>query len=115
VANYSPDVILLNPTDFAAIELTKGSTNDHYIYANPTGSVAPQIWGLPVVETNAMTVGRFVVMDRNAAQIWDRQSASVSISYEEGNNFTKNMATILAEERLAFSIYLSGGIIGGTF
>lgn len=115
VANYSPNVIILHPTDFAEIELTKGSTNDHYVYANPTGSVPPQIWGLPVVQTTAQTVGRFVVMDRNAVQIWDRQSVSVSISYEDSTNFQKNMATLLAEERLAFAVYLAGGIIGGTF
>lgn len=39
------------------------------------------------------------------AQIWDRQQASVQISMEDGNNFVKNMATILCEERLALTIY----------
>ena len=49
------------------------------------------------------------------AQIWDRMDAAIQISYEDGNNFTKNMATLLAEERLALTVYRPAAFVSGSF
>lgn len=112
--NYEPDFVVLNPSDWADIELSK-ETGGLYVFANPGGVIPQVVWGMRVVLSNSMTAGSFLVGASMGAQIWDRETASVAISYEEGNNFTKNMATILAEERIALTIYNSGAFIGGSF
>lgn len=112
---YDPSVIILNPTDSAEIEMIKDA-DGRYIWADPTAVNGRPMWGVPVVVTNSMTAGRFLLVDTaQASMIWDREDMSVSVSTEEGNNFTKNMVTILAEERLAHVIYLTRAIVGGTF
>src|SRR3546814_7545670 len=47
---------VLNPIDWAEIELTK-ITDGGYLFANPQNDSQPRLWGLPVVETQAMTAG----------------------------------------------------------
>lgn len=106
---------VLNPIDWAQIEVTK-DTQNRYIFANPTGQAGPVMWGLPVVESLAMTVGNFLTgAFRMAAQIFDREDANVLISTEDRDNFVRNMVTILAEQRLALAVYRPQALIAGTF
>lgn len=114
--NFSTDntFVVLNPQDFADIELTK-ETAGMYVFANPASTISQSIWGMRVVLSNSMTAGTFLVGNGNEAQVWTRQNAEVSISYEDSTNFQKEMATLKAVERLALTIYNSGGFIGGTF
>lgn len=112
-SNYTPNVILLNPQDWWTINLAKDGEN-RYLIGQPQGVIPRTLWGLPVVTTNTMTAGRFLVMDTNSCEIWDREDAAVEVSYEDSVNFQKNMITVRAEERIAFTVYQTGGIIGGT-
>lgn len=115
LALYPATGHVLNPTDWAAIELTK---DDHgrYIWANPAGLVGPTLWGLPVAVSLAMPIGTFLTGAlAYAAQIFDREDANVLISTEDRDNFVKNMVTILAEERLALVVRRPQALIKGTF
>lgn len=116
VANYNTDntFCVLNPQDWADIELTK-ETAGMYVFSNPASMIAETIWGMRVVISNSMTAGTFLVGNGDEAQVWTRQNAEVSISYEDGTNFQKEMATLKAVERLALTIYNKGGFIGGSF
>lgn len=115
LSEYDAEFIVLNPADWEDIELTKDSQG-RYIIANPQSMLGPQIWGLPVIPTNSMTAGNFLVANgTQAAQIWDRQAAAVELSREDGDNFKKNMVTILAEERLALTVYRPTALIKGVF
>ena len=111
--NYTPNLILLNPQDWSTMELAKDSQG-RYLFGNPQGVASRTLWGLPVLTTNTMTAGRFLVLDTNSCEIWDREDAAVEVSYEDSTNFQKNMITVRAEERIAFTVYRAGGIIGGT-
>ena len=114
-SEYMPTAIVLNPTDWAAIEQAKDAEN-RYMFASPQSSAAPMLWGLPVVVTNSLTAGTFLVGAFNmAAQIWDRQDAIVEMSLEDSTNFQKNMVTIRCEERLAVTIYRATAMVGGSF
>ena len=114
-AEYAASGIVLNPVDWAAIETLKDA-NGRYIFGNPQAENEPKMWGLPVVETNAMPSGHFMVGAFDiAAQIFDREDANVQVSTEDADNFTKNLVTIRAEERLAMAVYRPQSFVYGAF
>lgn len=114
LANAFASGIVLHPTDWASIELLKDSTGQ-YLFTNPQTTTEPRLWGRPVVSTQAMTQGRFLTGDFKAhAQIFDRQDANVAISFENKDNFERNMATLRVEERLVLAVYRPEAFIKGT-
>jgi HK97 family phage major capsid protein len=116
LTNHTPSGIVMHPSDWASIELTKDSQG-RYIFVSatdPTG--ASSLWGLPVVQTVAMDLDEFLVGPfRTGAQILDREDANVQVSTEDRDNFIKNMVTVRAEERLALAIYFPAAFITGAF
>lgn len=115
LSEFEADTVVINPADWEAITLTK-ATDGQYVISNPADMLAPRIWGKRVVATNSIASGTFLVGAMTmGAQIWDRMDAAVQISYEDGDNFKKNMATLLAEERLALTVYRPSAFIKGTF
>jgi HK97 family phage major capsid protein len=60
-----------------------------------------------------MTVDKFLVGSfRQGAQIFDRWEKTIEIGYEN-DDFTKNMVTILAENRLAFAVHRPESFVYG--
>jgi HK97 family phage major capsid protein len=105
LAEYPATGIVLHPSDWADIELTK-TDNGQYLFTNPQNGNEPRLWRLPVVDTQAMTLDNFLVgAFKLGAQIFDREDANVEISTEDQDNFIKNLVTIRAEERLALAVY----------
>ena len=105
LAQYPATGIVLHPSDWAAIELTKDNTGQ-YIFANPQSLAQPALWGRPVVPTQSMTqdtalVGAF----RAGAQVFDREEVNVVIATQNEDDFVRNMITIRAEERVALAVY----------
>jgi HK97 family phage major capsid protein len=115
VAEYRASAIALNPVDWADIELTKDSTGS-YIWVNVQEGGVQRLWKLPVVDSNAVPEGEFLVGAMNiAAQVFDREDAAVEVSTEDGDNFRTNMVTIRAEERLALAVYRPESFVHGEF
>jgi HK97 family phage major capsid protein len=115
LAEYRASAAILNPIDWAKIELTKDA-DGRYIWANPRFQAQPALWSLPLVDTNAMEEGEFLVGAFNtAAQIFDREDANVEVSTEDRDNFIKNMVTIRGEERLALAVFRPESFVHGEF
>ena len=115
LSEFVPDVVILNPADAEAIELTKDSQN-RYIVGQPAGAPASALWSTPVHKTNAMPTGTFLVGElQRAAAFWTREDARVEFSNSDGDNFTKNMVTILAELRATVTVFLPAGLVTGSF
>lgn len=113
LAEYPSDGIVLHPSDWAAIELTKDTTGQ-YIIGNPQGNLRPTLWGQPVVATQAMTVDTFLVgAFKMGSQIFDRDDANVVISTENEDDFVNNLVTIMAEERLTSAVYRPEAFVKG--
>ena len=113
LAEYPASGIVLNPIDWARIELTKDSEG-RYIIGNPQGNIGPTLWGLPVVATQALASDKFLVgAFQLGAQVFDRWQARVEIATENEDDFVKNMVTILAEERLALAVYRPEAFVYG--
>lgn len=106
--------VVLNPKDWARIELEKDTTG-RYIIGNPQGTISPTIWGLPVVTTQAIAEDKFLAgAFKLGAQVFDRWDARVEVGYVN-DDFTKNLVTILAEERLALAVYRPESFVFGSF
>ncbi|MFJ2970789.1 phage major capsid protein [Pseudomonas fulva] len=113
LAEFPSDGIVLNPIDWAAIELTKDGEG-RYIIGQPQDGTTPRLWNRPVVSTQAMTQDDFLVgAFKLGAQIYDRMEIEVLISTENDKDFENNMATIRAEQRLAFAIYREEAFVTG--
>lgn len=112
---YDTEFFVLNPVDWEEIELTKDSQGQ-YILARPESLAPPALWGKPVVATQSITEANWLAGNASqAAQIWDRQDATVEISREDSDNFRKNMVTLLCEERLALTVYRPQAFVKGTW
>lgn len=115
LAEYPATGIVMNPIDWARIELLKDTTG-RYIIGNPQGSIGATLWNLPVVETQAVQVDKFLTgAFKLGAQVFDRWQARVEVATENEDDFVKNMVTILAEERLALAVYRPQAFIYGDF
>jgi HK97 family phage major capsid protein len=111
-ADYNATAIILNPADWGAIERTK-TTDDAYVFGAPQ-RLAPTLWGLPVVATNTMTQGKFMVGAMDVAyQVWNRQGTTVEMSEADDTNFQKNLVTVRAEARLGLAIYRPASVYYG--
>jgi HK97 family phage major capsid protein len=102
---YSATALILHPTDFAKIELLKGS-DKHYIWVTvPDGGVT-RLWRVPVIETTVMEEGRFMTGAFGlGAQLWDRMQSTVRVSEHHEDFFVRNAVAILAEVRAALTVY----------
>jgi len=115
LAFYPADGIVLTPTDWHNIELTKDNEN-RYLMANPQGNMPPMLWGRPVVESDGMPNDQFLVgAFRMAATLFDREQATIAVSTEDRDNFIKNMVTILVEERIALAVARPAAFVHGSF
>lgn len=115
LALYPATGIVLSQADWARIELTK-TTDGAYLFASPQGTVENRMWGLPVVDTPAMDIDKFLVGNfQIGATLYDRMGVEVLISTENADDFEKNLATMRCEERLALAVKRPAAFIYGDF
>lgn len=113
LAEFPSDGIVLNPIDWALIEMIKDA-NENYIIGRPQDGAVPRLWNRPVVPTQSMTAGSFLAgAFQLGAQIFDRQEAEIVISTENDKDFELNLVSIRAEERLAFAVYRPEAFVTG--
>ncbi|SHF05085.1 phage major capsid protein, HK97 family [Kaistia soli DSM 19436] len=115
LAEYPADGMVLHPTRWAKIELTKDAQL-RYVFANVIQMAGPQLWGRPVIATQAMDEDEFLTgAFRVAAKIYDRMDTEVLISSEDRDNFVKNMLTVRGEKRLALAVKRPAALVTGAF
>ncbi|MFB9222695.1 phage major capsid protein [Paracoccus cavernae] len=103
---------VLNPIDWAAIELVKDDVGRHII-GQPQGNASASLWRLPVVETVAIAQGKFLTgAFQMGAEVFDLWDSRVEVGFEN-DDFTKNLVTILAEERIALAVYRPEAFVYG--
>jgi HK97 family phage major capsid protein len=111
-----PDTVIVNPADWSAMELTRESANTGmYLYGAPGTVAQPTAFGLRIVVSSHMAEGYFVVgAISGSTALYARQGAVVEMGYV-GNDFTNNLVTIRAEERLGLGVERPAGILYGAF
>lgn len=114
-AGYNPNAIVLNPADWATVEIdifTAGSANIVPFSYDAMGR--PVLFGRRVVTSVGMTADTFAVGDYSmAGTIHNREGVVVEMSESDSDNFTKNLITVRAERRLALASEVPAAIRGG--
>ena len=103
VGRAVPTAYVLNPLDWEAIDLLQDNEARYY-YGGPSDVGTPRLWGLRVVESEAILAGTAWVGDWRRAVLWDREQATISMSDSHSDFFTRNMLAVLAELRAAFGV-----------
>lgn len=103
VGRATPNAFMLHPLDWEAIDLLQDNEARYY-FGGPANIGAPRLWGLPVIESEAMPVGFGLVGDFRRAVLWDREQASIQVSDSHSDFFIRNLVAILAEMRAAFGV-----------
>jgi HK97 family phage major capsid protein len=103
VGRATPTAYLMNPADWETIDLLQDNEARYY-FGGPAQMGQPRLWGLPVVESEAVTAGQAYVGDFRTCVLWEREQASIQVSDSHANFFIRNMVAILAEMRAAFGI-----------
>ena len=105
----SPDTVVVNPADWGAEERTREGASGMYLFGGLTMA------GMQVVLSNAVSAGNILVMNvQQGAVIFERQGATVEIG-RTGSDFTSNLLTIRAEERLALAVLRPSLVYYGDF
>lgn len=103
-AGFPADGILLNPADWATIEIELLTTAaGQQLYSVSDGGV-PRLFGVPVIQSIGMTADNVAVgAFGQAYMVHNREGVVVELSDSDSDNFTKNLITIRAERRLALA------------
>lgn len=112
---YMPDAVIVNPADWGAMERTREYANGTgaYLYGMPGVAGGTNPFGVRIVLSANMTQGKFAIgaFDQ-AAVVYNRQGATVEMGYVNAD-FTNNVVTIRAEERLALAVEKPSAIYYG--
>jgi len=110
----APDTVVVNPAAWGAMELEReGSGSGMYLYGAPGthGGMSP--FGVQVVLSNNMPLANFLIGDLNGScSLYNRQGATVEMGFVD-DDFTKNLVTIRAEERMGLGTDRASGIMYG--
>lgn len=98
-----PTAYVMNPLDWQDIELMRDD-NGRFYGQGPFSLTGSNIWGLPVVTSEAVQPGTAWVADWNYGVIYDREQASVQATDSHADFFVRNLVAILAEFRAAMAI-----------
>lgn len=94
---------VLHPTDWETIDLLTDNEARFY-FGGPSQLGTPRLWGLPVVENEAITPNSGWVADWNLGVVFDREAAQMYMTDSHSDFFIRNIITILAELRLGFGL-----------
>jgi HK97 family phage major capsid protein len=97
---YNPNAVLLNPADFAAIDIAAGTG------VNGSGpDRRGTYWGLTAVAVPGLTAGVAIVGDLSeGVTLFDRGVADVFVTDSHASLFISNILVILAETRVKSAI-----------
>lgn len=96
--------IMLNPYNWERIDLYLTLSGPGTNYRQASQESPPTLWGLNVIESEAVAEGQAIVGDFRKAMLWDREQTTVRATQGYEDFFMKNLVAILAEMRAAFGV-----------
>ena len=114
-ALFTPNYIVMHPTDIAKLDLDKDTTGQ-YVFRPLTNSLGLQVSGIPVISNVGIAQDNFLVGDFSKSAVRFKEALTINVGYEN-DDFTKNFVTILAEARLVHRVKSNhyGAFVKGVF
>jgi len=97
IANHIPTVHVVHPSDLTQLRVTK-ATDEQYINRLLDVNGTLTLDGIPVVANTGIAVDNFLTMDGTKDTVFSKGEMTINIGLD-GDDFTKNMRTVLAEWR----------------
>lgn len=116
------DGIVINPLDYQSLRLSRDANGQYFgggffagQYGNGVVMEHPPIWGLRTVVTPAIAQGTALVgAFGQAATVYRKGGVRVESTNSHANDFTSNLVTVRAEERLALAVRRPSGLVKAT-
>lgn len=107
-ARTTPTAVVLHPEDATKMDIAKsGAPSAPYNYWG-TGPFGPgngpgSLWGMRVVESDALSAGTALVGDFGKALLYDRESVTLSVG-TVNDDYIRNLVRMLGELRAGFGV-----------
>lgn len=106
-----PDALLINPADYQILRLAKDANGQYFgggyfqgQYGNGGIMENPPVWGLRTVVSPAIASGTAVVGAFKSATVLRKGGVRVESTNSHASDFTNNLVTVRAEERLGLMV-----------
>jgi len=93
------NAVFVNPVTVSKMKLLKDSTSGEYIFPRWASAEGLNVAGMRVIATTAVSADEFIGGDLSVVNVLFREEMSIQIGLD-GNDFTNNKKTLLAEKRL---------------
>ena len=104
-SGFAADAIVINPSDWYSLRVAKDGENRYYGGGFFGAQNIPNLWGIPVCVSSAVSAGTVVVGAFKAcASVVNNGGVRVETTNSDQDDFIKNLMTIRAEERLALAV-----------
>jgi HK97 family phage major capsid protein len=98
-----PTAWLMNPSDWETFDLSRDN-NGQFYWGGPMRQGPPQLWGIPVVQSQLKTAGTAVLADWRKAYLFDRRRTTIQVTNSHSDHFARNIVDFRASMRAAFAL-----------
>ena len=121
-SGYTADGLIIHPTDYQALRLARDA-NDQYFgggyfqgqYGTSGMPEQPPVWGLRTIVSPVANVGEALVGNfRQSSTVYRKGGVRVESTNSHTDDFTNNLVTVRAEERLALAVRFPAAIVKTT-
>ena len=117
-SGFPAEGIVINPLDYQTFRLQRDGNGQYYgggFFQGEYGAngilINPPLWGLRTVVTPAIPAGTVAVgAFQSAATVYRKGGVRVEAATQHASDFTSNLVTIRAEERVALAVRVPLGI-----
>ena len=109
-SGFDADAIMINPADWYSLRVAKDGEDRYYGGGFFGAQNIPNLWGIPVCVTPAITAGKIMVgAFKTCGSVVQNGGVGVEATNTNEDDFVKNLMTIRAEERLALAVRRPAG------
>ena len=99
-----PNAAVFHPNDWQDMRLLR-TADGVYIWGSPSDPGPERIWGLPVVQTTALSENTALVGDFQQTELAVKKDMEIKVSDSHSDYFIKNKQAVRAEMRAALAVF----------